>query len=174
MGDDEIVQVWKHRGKVASARGTLLHWHAEMHLNSRTLEQPHSPEFKMFLAILDVLQGQLSLSPFRTELCLFHCGSFLCASNTRRKKVMAAQTKKRPLYRWSSRCFIQGFGRRHRDIRLEAHEYDQVRQCLPEFTGTSPAPARFERMALWTVFVCFDCLHACVWPLRLEQEKDFS
>ena len=76
MGDDEIVHVWKHRGKVASARGTLLHFHAEMHLNSRTLGQPHSPEFKLFVEILDVLQGPLSLRPFRTELCLFHCGSF--------------------------------------------------------------------------------------------------
>ena len=76
MGDEEIVQLWKHRGKVASARGTLLHFHAEMHLNSRTLEQPHSPEFKMFLAILDVLQGQLNLRVYRTELCLFHRGSF--------------------------------------------------------------------------------------------------
>lgn len=74
MGDDEIVQLWKRRGNVASAGGTLLHWHAEMHLNGRRLEPPHSPEFEMFLGILDVLQQQLGLRPFRTELCLFHCG----------------------------------------------------------------------------------------------------
>ena len=34
MGDDEIVQLWKLRGEVASARGTLLHWHCES-LNPR-------------------------------------------------------------------------------------------------------------------------------------------
>jgi hypothetical protein len=80
MGDDEIVQLWSRRGNVASARGTLLHWHCEMHLNSRTLEHPHSPEFQMFLGILDVLQQQLGLRPFRTEVCLFHCGFFFVAS----------------------------------------------------------------------------------------------
>ena len=77
MGDDEIVQLWKRRGNVASARGTLLHWHAENHLNGRRLEHPHSPEFEMFLSILDVLQQQLGLRVFRTELSIFHCGSFL-------------------------------------------------------------------------------------------------
>ena len=56
MSDGEIVDFWKRSGQIASARGTLLHWHAEMHLNGRTLEPPHSPDFAMFLTILDVLQ----------------------------------------------------------------------------------------------------------------------
>ena len=86
MGDEEIVQLWKRRGNVASARGTLLHWHAEMHLNGRCLEQPHSPDFLQFLGILDVLQQQLGLRPFRTELCLFHCGSFVVANNASNKE----------------------------------------------------------------------------------------
>ena len=32
MSDGEIVQMWKRSGQIASARGTLLHWHCEMHL----------------------------------------------------------------------------------------------------------------------------------------------
>ena len=51
MADDAIVETWKRRGNIASARGTLLHWHAEMHLNGRRMELPHSPEFHMFLEI---------------------------------------------------------------------------------------------------------------------------
>ena len=66
MADDEIVAMWKRRGNVASARGTLLHWHAEMCLNGRQLELPHPPEFKEFLAILHVLHRHFSLHPFRT------------------------------------------------------------------------------------------------------------
>jgi hypothetical protein len=73
MSDGEIIEMWKSSGQIASARGTLLHWHAEMHLNGRTLEAPHSPDFAMFLTILDVLQSW-GLRPFRTEICLFHCG----------------------------------------------------------------------------------------------------
>jgi hypothetical protein len=73
MSDGEIVEMWKSSGQIASARGTLLHWHAEMHLNGRTLEPPHSPDFAMFLTILDVLQGW-GLRPFRTEISLFHSG----------------------------------------------------------------------------------------------------
>ena len=73
MEDSEIVGMWKSSGQVASARGTLLHWHAEMFLNGRRLEAPHSPEFKMFLAIFDVLRSW-GLRPFRTELSMFHCG----------------------------------------------------------------------------------------------------
>jgi hypothetical protein len=91
MGDDEIVQLWSRRGNVASARGTLLHWHAEMHLNGRRLEQPHSPEFLQFLAILDVLQQQLGLRPFRTEVCLFHCG-FFCRKQSK-LQIMITATK---------------------------------------------------------------------------------
>ena len=68
MEDDEIVELWKRRGNIASARGTLLHWHCELFLNSRTLELPHSPEFQQWLAILDVLQNHLGLRPFRTEV----------------------------------------------------------------------------------------------------------
>ena len=45
-----------------------------MHLNSQELELPHSPEFSMFLNILAVLQEHFGLSPFRTEISLFHCG----------------------------------------------------------------------------------------------------
>ena len=73
MSEGEIVDQWKRSGQIASARGTLLHWHCEMHLNGRRLEPPHSPEFEMFLAIFAVLQSW-GLRPFRTEICLFHCG----------------------------------------------------------------------------------------------------
>jgi len=93
MGDDEIVQLWTRRGNVASARGTLLHWHAEMHLNGRRLEQPHSPEFQMFLGILDVLQQQLGLRPFRTEVCLFHCGLFFFSQTTHATKSYYSNKK---------------------------------------------------------------------------------
>ena len=48
--------------------------HAEMHLNLRELELPHSPEFSMFLNILSVLQDKFGLCAFRTEVSLFHCG----------------------------------------------------------------------------------------------------
>ena len=77
MADDAIVEMWSRRGNIASARGTLLHWHAEMHLNWRRMELPHSPEFHMFLEILDVLQQHFGLRPFRTEVCLLHCGLLL-------------------------------------------------------------------------------------------------
>ena len=30
----------------------------------------------------DVLQQQLGLRPFRTELCVFHCGFFVCKQRT--------------------------------------------------------------------------------------------
>ena len=73
MADCDIVDLWKRSGQIASARGTLLHWHAEMHLNGKPVEHPHSPEFGMFLAILRVLQGW-GLRVFRTEVSLFHNG----------------------------------------------------------------------------------------------------
>ena len=74
MEDAKIVELWKRRGRIASARGTLLHWHAEMHLNGRQLELPHSPEFEMFLAVVDVLRLHFGWRPYRTEISLFHCG----------------------------------------------------------------------------------------------------
>ena len=73
LEDDEIVDLWAHRGRVASARGTLLHWHAEMHLNGREMELPHSPEFVMLINIVDALKAW-GLRPYRTEISLFHCG----------------------------------------------------------------------------------------------------
>ena len=100
MKDSEIVEMWRSSGQVASARGTLLHWHAEMHLNGRTVEHPQSPEFGMFLAILRVLQGW-GLRVFRTELSMFHCG--LCLAGF---FVCCFSVHVRPLlYRTSiSRC----------------------------------------------------------------------
>ena len=76
LEDEEVVDLWAHRGRIASARGTLLHWHAEMHLNGREMELPHSLEFVMFLAIVDVLK-QWGLRPYRTEISPFHCGMCL-------------------------------------------------------------------------------------------------
>ena len=42
----------------------------------REMEHPHSPEFVMFLAIVDVLK-HWGLRPYRTEISLFHCGMCL-------------------------------------------------------------------------------------------------
>ena len=79
MSDGEIVEMWKSSGQIASARGTLLHWHVEMHLNGMTLELPHSPDFAMFLTILDVLQGW-GLRPFPTQQSLFVGCGYICAA----------------------------------------------------------------------------------------------
>ena len=77
MSDDEICNLWQLRGRIASARGTLLHFHAECHLNNREIEKPHSPEFKNFLLIAEAL-GEMGWRPFRTEVCLVHLG--LCVA----------------------------------------------------------------------------------------------
>ena len=47
----ELRAIWARSGDLASKRGTLLHYHAEMHLNAISLELPHSPEFKQLLQI---------------------------------------------------------------------------------------------------------------------------
>ena len=73
MSDDEIVSLWNFNGRVASARGTLLHWHTEMKLNGKEIETPLSPEFQQILCILQELSRR-GLRAFRTEVCLFHCG----------------------------------------------------------------------------------------------------
>ena len=46
MSDTEIIKLWAARGKIASARGTLLHYHAEMLLNLCDIEEPTSIEFR--------------------------------------------------------------------------------------------------------------------------------
>ena len=74
LEDSEIVELWARRGRIASARGTLLHYHAEMHLNGREIEPPHSPEFAMLLAMVRALKEHFGLCPYRTEISLFHAG----------------------------------------------------------------------------------------------------
>ena len=61
-----------------------------MHLNSRELELPHSPEFTMFLNILSVLQDQFGLRAFRTEVSLFHCGLCLAGQAMHARGVWRA------------------------------------------------------------------------------------
>lgn len=149
MADDAIVEMWKRRGNIASARGTLLHWHAEMHLNGRRMELPHSPEFNMFLEILAVLQQHLRLVPFRTEvLCVLLLGVHVC--------VEGACTKRETGVPISLRSTTCGTGRRafprrrwgDRDSRLEAHRVDQIRQSFSKPQRTSRAPPRFQRLAI--------------------------
>ena len=77
MSDEEICQLWQRRGRIASARGTLLHFHAECFLNGMEIEQPHSPEFKRFLLIANAL-AEMGWKPFRTEVCLLHVGLCVC------------------------------------------------------------------------------------------------
>ena len=62
---------------MASARGTLLHFHAECHLNGLEIEKPHSPEFKNFLLLAEALR-EMGWMPFRTEVCLAHMGLCVC------------------------------------------------------------------------------------------------
>ena len=77
MDNNEIVRLWEERGKVASARGTLFHYHCEAYCNGRMIEAPHSPEFRMFLLLFDSLR-RMGLHPFRTEVCVYHVG--LCVA----------------------------------------------------------------------------------------------
>ena len=77
MSDSDICSLWWKRGRVASARGTLLHYQAEAWLNGRCLEEPWSREFQHFL-MLEAALREFGWRPFRTEVCLFHCG--LCCA----------------------------------------------------------------------------------------------
>ena len=77
MSDEEICNLWQLRGRIASARGTLLHFHAECHLNGLEIEKPHSPEFKNFLLLAEALR-EMGWMPFRTEVCLAHMGLCVC------------------------------------------------------------------------------------------------
>jgi len=73
MTADEIANSWAKNGDVQRARGQLLHYHAEQFLNGCEVEEPHSPEFKQFLQIYDVICSK-GWQIFRTEFSLFHCG----------------------------------------------------------------------------------------------------
>ena len=53
--------------------GILFHYHCEAHCNGLLIERPHSPEFKMFLELMTMLD-QMGYIPFRTEVRLFHIG----------------------------------------------------------------------------------------------------
>jgi hypothetical protein len=77
MTDEEICAVWAANGKAASARGTLLHYHAEAHCNAVSVEPPHSPEFKMVVLLVDALRD-MGFKPYRTEVCVIHIG--LCCA----------------------------------------------------------------------------------------------
>ena len=69
--DDQILHRWSLSGRVASARGTLLHKHAECMMNGVPVQQPHSPEFKQAQLIFDHLTLEMGLEPFRAEVCLY-------------------------------------------------------------------------------------------------------
>ena len=73
MSDDDICERWTKNRKIASARGTVLHFHAERALNGVEVSEPHSPEFKQ-LQCLNAMLGELGYRPFRTEICLFSVG----------------------------------------------------------------------------------------------------
>ena len=77
MNDLEIAELWEKKGRVASGRGTLLHYHAEAWCNGRHIEEPWSPEFKMVLLLTDVLR-ELGFVPWRTEVSIFGVG-LVCA-----------------------------------------------------------------------------------------------
>ena len=72
MTDTEIVELWSARGRVASGRGTLLHYHAEMLLNGCRIEEPTSTEFRQLRGIVEWL-GDAGWRPYRTEICLCSC-----------------------------------------------------------------------------------------------------
>ena len=77
MADEEICAAWVANGKAASARGTLLHYHAEAHCNAICVEPPHSLEFRMVVLIVDALRD-MGFKPYRTEVCVIHIG--LCCA----------------------------------------------------------------------------------------------
>ena len=73
MSTEEIVQMWEANGLVQRSRGTLLHYHVEQFLNGASLEDPHSPEFKQFLQIYELVLSK-EFEVYRTEISMFHCG----------------------------------------------------------------------------------------------------
>lgn len=74
MSNEEIKEAWATNGRVQSARGTLMHYHIEQHLNGCVIAEPRSQEFKQFLVFEEQVMRTRGLLPFRTELSVFHCG----------------------------------------------------------------------------------------------------
>ena len=69
---EEMREQWARKGQVASMRGTLAHWHAEVLFNpSCTLEPPWSPEVRMIQAFRRHFLKRLGLRPIRTEMNVF-------------------------------------------------------------------------------------------------------
>ena len=69
---EEMREQWVRKGQVASMRGTLAHWHAEVLFNpSCTLEPPWSPEVRMIEAFRRHFLKRLGLRPIRTEMNVF-------------------------------------------------------------------------------------------------------
>jgi hypothetical protein len=71
VSDAEILTRWNFTGRVASARGTLLHFHAECMMNGVPVQPPHSPEFQQAQLIFDHATREMGLKPFRAEVCLY-------------------------------------------------------------------------------------------------------
>lgn len=74
MSEAEITARWEQNGKVQSSRGTLMHFQIEQFLNGAVIEEPHSPEFSLFLRFREDFMIERKIVPLRTELSLFHCG----------------------------------------------------------------------------------------------------
>ena len=74
MTADDIVAAWARNGEVQRARGTLLHYHAEMFLNGYTVEGPHSPEYTQLCSFYTDVILTNGWEVYRTEATLFHCG----------------------------------------------------------------------------------------------------
>lgn len=74
MSDAEIIAKWSRNGQIQSSRGTLMHFQIEQYFNGAIIEEPHSPEYCMFLRFREDFMVARGLQPMRTELSLFHCG----------------------------------------------------------------------------------------------------
>lgn len=74
MTPDEIKQKWKQDGQCQARRGTLLHWHIECHLNGYHIAEPLSPDFLLYLQFEAAFMKPFHLTPWRTEMNMFHCG----------------------------------------------------------------------------------------------------
>ena len=74
LSPESIKSLWERNGTIQSRRGTLLHWHIECHLNGHRIEEPHSPEFQLFLKFQEHFLKPMGFVPWRVEMNLFHCG----------------------------------------------------------------------------------------------------